>query len=58
MSEVKKAKLEEQWIKRILNAFDDLDYGSVQIIVHGGKIVQIERTKKERFPLEKEFHQR
>ena len=58
LSQLNKGKLEEHWLKRILHAFDDLEYGSVQIIVHGGKIVQIERTKKERFPLEKEPHQR
>jgi len=37
------------WLERILLALDNLSYGSVQITVQDGRIVQIERTEKERF---------
>lgn len=40
------------WIDRIRNALNNLEYGSVHIIVHDSKIMQIERTEKLRFPLE------
>jgi hypothetical protein len=36
----------EQWIYKNL---ENLEYGVVQIIVHQGKIVQIDRTEKIRF---------
>ncbi len=45
--------LSDPWIERILRALDGLEYGSVQIIVHDSKITQIERTEKQRFPLER-----
>ncbi|GAX88732.1 YezD family protein [Effusibacillus lacus] len=44
---------EDLWIDRILNALQDLEFGSVQIIVHDSKIMQIERTEKLRYPLER-----
>lgn len=31
LSQLNKGELEEHWLKRILSAFDDLEYGSVQI---------------------------
>lgn len=34
---------------RILSSVNGLEYGSVQIIVHDGKVVQIERTERKRF---------
>lgn len=37
------------WVNRIFQALENLSYGSVQIIVQDGRIVQIERTEKERF---------
>lgn len=39
----------EALIQKIITALKDLRYGSVQIIVHNSKIVQIERTEKSRF---------
>jgi len=41
--------IDEIWTERILNSIRGLEYGTVQIIVHDGKIVQIERTERKRF---------
>jgi len=37
------------WTERILDSLQGIRYGSVQIVIHDGKIVQIERTEKRRF---------
>ncbi|MEF3303693.1 YezD family protein [Paenibacillus sp. GYB003] len=42
-------QLDDVWTERILSSVSGLEYGSVQIIVHDGKIVQIERTERKRF---------
>lgn len=49
----KKQTPENIWIDRILNALDNLEYGSVHIVVHDSKIMQIERTEKMRYSLER-----
>jgi len=36
------------WVKRIAEQIRGLAYGSVQITVHEGQIVQIERTERQR----------
>ena len=41
---------EAKIVQRILRALADLEYGSVEIIVQGSKVVQIERTQRSRFP--------
>lgn len=41
--------LDQLWTDRILNSIKGLEYGSVHIIVHDGRIVQIERTERKRF---------
>ncbi|MET3287435.1 UNVERIFIED_CONTAM: hypothetical protein ABID98_000005 [Brevibacillus sp. OAP136] len=43
----------DQLIARILHALEGLQYGSVQIVVHDSQVIQIDRTEKHRFPLEK-----
>jgi len=40
------------WSQRILNSVNGLEYGTVQIVVHDGRIVQIERTERKRFESE------
>jgi len=35
--------------KRILEAIREVKYGTVEIIVHEGKVVQIEKSEKLRF---------
>lgn len=37
------------WIDRISESLAGIQYGSVQIVIHDGRIVQIERTEKRRF---------
>jgi hypothetical protein len=44
--------IDELWSKRILQSINGLEYGTVQIIVHDGRIVQIERTERKRFDSE------
>ncbi|WP_276354084.1 YezD family protein [Cohnella caldifontis] len=39
----------EEWNERIREAVEGLAYGTVQIVVHDGRIVQIERTEKFRY---------
>ncbi|MBN2982865.1 MULTISPECIES: YezD family protein [Cohnella] len=45
----KPLELSESWVNRITDAVSGLQYGTVQIIVHDGRIVQIERTERRRF---------
>jgi len=40
---------DSDWMKRIAESLAGLRYGSVHIVVHDGRIVQIERTEKRRF---------
>lgn len=48
----KPLEVDETWIGRISRSLNGLEYGTVQIIVHDGRIVQIERTERSRFELE------
>lgn len=43
----------EELVVRILRALEGLEFGSVQIVVHDSQVIQIDRTEKHRFPLEK-----
>jgi hypothetical protein len=45
----KPLEIDERWNERITSALNGLEYGSVQIVVHEGRIVQIERTERKRF---------
>ncbi|MCD1257502.1 YezD family protein [Paenibacillus athensensis] len=45
----KPLELDEMWIDRIKQMVNGLEYGSVQIVVHDGKIAQIDRTERKRF---------
>lgn len=45
----KPLELNESWVERIADAVTGLQYGTVQIVVHDGRIVQIERTERRRF---------
>lgn len=36
------------WLRIVRQQVDSLDYGVVQIIIHGHRVVQIERTEKVR----------
>ncbi|MFC4779045.1 YezD family protein [Paenibacillus sp. GCM10023252] len=39
----------EPWLKRIVDQVHGLSYGVVQITVHDGQIVQIDRTERSRY---------
>ncbi|RXZ82517.1 DUF2292 domain-containing protein [Paenibacillaceae bacterium] len=45
----KQLEINELWLERIREQVEGLEYGSVQIVVHDGRIVQIERTERKRF---------
>ncbi|GBF73279.1 hypothetical protein PA598K_01564 [Paenibacillus sp. 598K] len=45
----KPLEIDEVWQDRILSQVSGLEYGSVLITVHDGRIVQIERTERKRF---------
>jgi len=40
---------DERTLQRVLEVIKDLRYGSVEVVVHDGKVVQIERREKVRF---------
>ncbi|SEB56504.1 YezD family protein [Paenibacillus sp. GP183] len=41
--------IDEVWVDRIKQILNGLEYGMVQIVVHDGKIAQIDRTERKRF---------
>ncbi|MFF2480733.1 YezD family protein [Paenibacillus sp. NPDC058071] len=45
----KPLELDQQWLDRISEQVNGLQYGSVIITVHDGRIVQIDRTERTRF---------
>ncbi len=40
---------DDEWLTRIMEAVAGLKYGTVQIVVHDGRVVQIERTERFRY---------
>ncbi|WP_127532387.1 YezD family protein [Paenibacillus kobensis] len=45
----KQVELNEWWHDRIADQLEGMEYGSVVITVHDGRIVQIDRTERKRF---------
>ncbi|MNO95720.1 hypothetical protein D3C76_873670 [compost metagenome] len=45
----KPLKVDEVWLGRITELLNDMEFGSLQIVVHEGQIVQMERTERKRF---------
>lgn len=45
----KPLEIDQQWLKRIADQVGGLQYGSVNITVHDGRIVQIDRTERTRY---------
>lgn len=39
----------DEWLKRIKEQVTGVQYGSVQITIHNGQIVQIDRTERSRY---------
>ncbi|QHW34964.1 YezD family protein [Paenibacillus rhizovicinus] len=45
----KPIELNQEWLERIAGQVNGLEYGSVLITVHDGRVVQIDRTERKRF---------
>lgn len=45
----KSLKMDQVWMNRITELLDDMEFGSLHIVVHEGQIVQMERTERKRF---------
>lgn len=45
----KRAEFDPAWIELIVDSLSGIRYGSVQFVIHDGRIVQIDRTEKRRF---------
>jgi len=50
---MKSTSVSESKLKNILSALENLKYGTVLITIHDSRIVQIDRTEKHRYPLQK-----
>lgn len=46
---VKPVVVDERWLSRIAEQVNGLEYGEVNIVVHDGRIVQIERKERMRY---------
>jgi len=42
--------LEPEWIPLVRAQIENLRYGIIQLVVHDGRVTQIERTEKVRLP--------
>ena len=49
MTDTEQTSLEDGWRRQVLIAVQRLRYGSVEIVVHEGRVVQIETREKVRF---------
>ncbi len=49
MSQSKAESVTSDIVKEILRAIESLRYGSLEIIVHDGRVTQLERREKVRF---------
>jgi hypothetical protein len=47
---------EPEWLALVRDKVRDLRYGVVQLVVHDGRVTQIERTEKTRITAEREEH--
>ena len=45
----KPLQVDQEWLGRIAELLNDMEFGSLQIVVHEGQIVQMERTERKRF---------
>ncbi|WP_169090340.1 YezD family protein [Paenibacillus sp. PL91] len=43
----------DEWLKRIKEQLVGVQYGVIQITIHNGQIVQIDRTERSRYDTEK-----
>lgn len=49
-------KTEGQWETEILRAVREVKYGSVEIVIHDSRVVQVERREKIRFQGSEQNH--
>lgn len=45
----KPVEVDDRWLTRIAEQVNGLEYGEVNIVVHDGRIVQIERKERRRY---------
>ncbi|WP_211747213.1 YezD family protein [Paenibacillus sp. Marseille-Q4541] len=45
----KPLKVDEVWMERIVGLLNEMEFGSLSIVVHEGQIVQMERTERKRY---------
>ncbi|MFC5528545.1 YezD family protein [Cohnella yongneupensis] len=45
----KPVEVDDRWLSRIAEQVNGLEYGEVNIVVHDGRIVQIERKERRRY---------
>jgi hypothetical protein len=45
----KPVEIDDRWLSRIAEQVNGLEYGEVNIVVHDGRIVQIERKERKRY---------
>ncbi|GIP23511.1 MULTISPECIES: YezD family protein [Paenibacillus] len=45
----KPLKVDDVWLNRIADLLSDMEFGSLNIVVHEGQIVQVERTERKRY---------
>lgn len=47
------SRLNDEQLEHVIESLHDIDFGSIVITVHEGKITQIDTTEKRRFPIKK-----
>ncbi|WP_019635367.1 YezD family protein [Paenibacillus fonticola] len=47
----KPLKVDDVWLDRIAGLLDEMEFGSLNIVVHEGQIVQVERTERKRYEI-------
>jgi hypothetical protein len=45
-----KPEMQPDWVRLVQQKVEGLRYGVVQLVVHDGRVTQIERTEKTRLP--------
>lgn len=47
-----KPKSQPRWVKAVHNYFKDMGNGVINVIIHDGRVTQVERTERVRFERE------
>ena len=51
-----KPETQPDWLRVVQQKVESLRFGVVQLVVHDGRVTQIERTEKTRLPSNRELH--